>query len=143
MATVVRRASKQPGGQAAPSTALRVSFAHPSEEEFAALLSFYGIAWLYEPTTFPLAWDGEGQVTQAFAPDFYLPEYDLYIELATRRQRQMTEKHRKIRRLHELYPQVQIKLVNRRAFEDLLRRFDLSERADRLVGDVGAQGGHV
>ncbi len=115
----------------------RPAFAHPSEVEFASLLSYYQVAWLYEPTTFPLAWDGEGRVTLAFSPDFYLPDYDLYIELATRKQSEMTLKHRKMRRLQELYPEVQIKLVNRRAFEDLLLKFGLHERAGELVGQVG------
>ena len=119
------------------------SFAHPSEEEFAALLTFYGIEWLYEPISFPLVWDAEGRVHVAFAPDFYLPAYDLYIELATRKQSQMTVKHRKIRRLRELYPQVRIKLVNRRAFSDLLLKFGLSERADRLIGDVSGRSRHA
>jgi len=109
-------------------------FAHPSEAQFASLLSFYGIAWLYEPTTFPLAWGEDGRVTLAFSPDFYLPEFDLYIELATRKPGEMTLKNRKIRRLQELYPEVHIKLVNRRAFEDLLLKFGLEERSSQLVG---------
>ena len=53
------------------------SFAHPSEEEFARMLDFYQIKWLYEPKTFPLEWDSEGNITVAFSPDFYLPEQDL------------------------------------------------------------------
>ena len=31
-----------------------VRFAHESEEEFARLLDFYGVAWQYEPRTFTL-----------------------------------------------------------------------------------------
>lgn len=119
------------------------AFAHPSEEEFASLLSYYGIRWLYEPTTFPLSYDAEGRVTEAFAPDFYLPEYDLYIELATRKPAQMTRKNRKVRRLRQLHPEVHIKLVNRRAFGDLLLRFGLDGRAGELIGSVGARGGHA
>ncbi len=128
---------------ARPAKGSQPCFAHPSEAEFAALLSFYGISWHYEPTTFPLAWDEEGRVTLAFSPDFYLPDYDLYIELATRKQGQMTRKNRKIRRLQELYPEVQIKLVNRQAFADLLLKFGMEERADDLIGSVPTQGGHV
>jgi len=118
-------------------TAGQPAFAHPSEAQFAALLSFYGIAWLYEPTTFPLAWAADGRVTLAFSPDFYLPEFDLYIELATRKQSEMALKNRKLRRLHELYPDVRIKLVNRRTFEDLLLKFGLEERSAQLIGGVG------
>ena len=58
-------------------------FGHPSEELFANLLDFYRLAWEYEPRSFPLQWDKEGNVTEAFTPDFYLPEYDLYVELTT------------------------------------------------------------
>ena len=126
-----------------PRTARRAAFAHPSEEEFASLLSFYRIRWLYEPTTFPLSYDDQGRITQAFTPDFYLPDYDLYIELATRKPGQMTAKNRKIRRLQQLYPDVHIKLVNRRLFGDLLVKFGLAERADDLIGSVGASGGHA
>mgnify|MGYP000853347700 CR=1 FL=1 len=111
-------------------------FAHPSEELFASLLSFYRVAWQYEPTTFPLAWDGEGHISLAFSPDFYLPDYDLYIELATRKQGEMALKHRKIRRLRALYPEVRIKLVNRRAFEGLLYKFGFEAQAGCLVGQV-------
>ena len=132
-----------PKGVAGASGQREPEFAHPSEAQFGALLTYYGISWLYEPTTFPLSWDAEGHITQAFAPDFYLPDYDLYIELATRKQAQMTAKNRKIRRLRQLYPDVRIKLVNRRTFADLLLKFGLQDRADQLIGDVKAQSGHV
>ncbi len=35
------------------------NFAHPSEEEFAKLLDFYRIEWLYEPRSFPLQQEGD------------------------------------------------------------------------------------
>jgi hypothetical protein len=143
MASVVQQGKPRPQANARPAAASHSSFAHPSEKEFGALLSFYGISWLYEPTTFPLAWDAEGRITQAFSPDFYLPEYDLYIELATRKQAQMTSKHRKIRRLRKLYPGVRIKLVNRRAFLNLLCKFGLQDRAGELIGNVGARSGNA
>jgi hypothetical protein len=60
-----------------------VRFAHNSERQFAKLLDFYAIAWEYEPRTFTLEWDRDGKPTQAFSPDFYLPAYDLYIEITT------------------------------------------------------------
>ena len=46
-------------------------FAHPIEEEFAKLLDYYGIEWQYEPRTFVLARDDDGNATNAFTPDFY------------------------------------------------------------------------
>ena len=87
-----------------------VTFAHPSEAEFARILDFYQVAWEYEPRTFELRWDDDGNVLEAFSPDFYLPEQDLYIELTTMEQRLVTKKHRKLRRLRELHPEVNVKL---------------------------------
>ena len=85
----------------------QVRFAHNSERQFAKLLDFYGIAWDYEPRTFTLERDRDGNPVQAFTPDFYLPAYDLYIEITTLNQKLVTKKNRKARRLRELYPDVQ------------------------------------
>jgi len=97
-------------------------FMHPSEEQFTRLLDFYQIKWDYEPKTFILEWDSEGSVLEAFTPDFYLPEQDLYVELTTQRSRQAWKKNKKIRRLKELYPEVKIKLINRQGFTSLLNK---------------------
>jgi hypothetical protein len=109
-------------------------FVHPAEEFFARVLDYYGVAWEYEPRTFPLAWNERGEVTEAFAPDFYLPQQDLYVELTTRRPRLNTIKNHKLRRMGELYPDVHIKLFKRRDVRDLLVRFGLYSEADRLAG---------
>ncbi|HEY3345825.1 MAG TPA: hypothetical protein VGJ97_12905 [Anaerolineaceae bacterium] len=109
-------------------------FVHPAEEFFARVLDYYGVDWEYEPRTFPLAWNERGEVTEAFAPDFYLPQQDLYIELTTRRPRLNTIKNHKLRRMGELYPEVHIKLFKRRDVRDLLVRFGLYSEADRLTG---------
>lgn len=111
-----------------------IVFSHPSEAEFARVLDFYGIEWRYEPTTFPLRWDEEGRLLEAFSPDFYLVQQDLYVELTTLRQRLMRLKHRKIRRLQELYPDVNVKLWNRKDFVRFLERFGLEARSEALVG---------
>jgi bifunctional protein TilS/HprT len=106
-----------------PSSSLRPSsFGHPSEEEFAKLLDFYRIEWLYEPRSFPLAWQNN-KVAEMFTPDFYLPELDLYIELTTLKQSLITEKNRKLRRLRELYPEVNIKLLNKSDYLRLLAKY--------------------
>jgi hypoxanthine phosphoribosyltransferase len=97
----------------------RVAFAHPSELEFARFLDHYRIRWVYEPVAFPIGWD-EGRVTEMFAPDFYLPEHDLYVEITTMKQSLVTPKNRKVRRLRELYPDVSVKLVYRKDYEQLL-----------------------
>ncbi|MDQ1359320.1 MAG: hypothetical protein QOJ52_3408 [Acidimicrobiaceae bacterium] len=104
-------------------------FAHHSERNFAGLLDFYGIAWEYEPTEFILDWDSEGRPLQGFRPDFYLPAYDLYIELTTLNQRLVTKKNRKVRRLRELRPDVNVKVLYLRDYVNLLMKFGLeSER---------------
>jgi len=106
-----------------PTTSLRpTEFAHPSEEEFAKLLDFYCIEWLYEPRSFPLRWKG-GEIAEMFTPDFYLPELNLYVELTTLKQNLITEKNRKLRQLKELYPEVNIKLLTKNDFFKLLAKY--------------------
>jgi len=120
--TVAKR-RKLPGISKLPSAPLRpASFGHPSEEEFARLLDFYRIEWLYEPRSFPLAWRDD-KVAEMFTPDFYLPELDIYIELTTLKQSLITEKNRKLRRLRELYPEVNIKLLNKNDYLRLLAKY--------------------
>jgi cytidylate kinase len=103
-------------------------FVHPSEEIFANLLNFYRIAWEYEPRSFPLQWDETGQVLEAFTPDFYLPDLDLYIELTTMRQALVTKKNRKVRRLKKIYPDVNIQVFYQKDFQNLIFKYGLTER---------------
>lgn len=110
-----------------------VTFSHPSEAEFARILDFYQIAWEYEPKTFVLRQDDQGHIIEAFSPDFYLPEQDLYIELTTMEQRLITKKHRKLRRLRELYPEINIKLLNRSDFKQMMLKYEL-DNDDELIG---------
>ena len=100
-------------------------FAHRVELECAKILDYYGVAWLYEPTTFVLERDAEGRVTEAFAPDFYLPDQDLYVEITVMKQSLVTRKHRKLRKLRKLHPEVRVKLLYRRDIERLAERFGL------------------
>ena len=72
---------------------------------------------------------------EAFTPDFYLPEQNLFIELTTLRSRLATHKNRKIRRLKELYPEINIKLFKRREMRDLMVKFGLEEQAEQIQGD--------
>ena len=139
-------------------------FAHSSEQTFARILDYYEIEWEYEPKfakwhairepitpeprtatfliirfinepkTFPLEWDVEGNVVEAFAPDFYLPDQDLYIELTTLRPQLTTRKNRKIRRMHELYPDVHIKLFKRRDLHNLMVKYGLDQEAKQITG---------
>jgi hypoxanthine phosphoribosyltransferase len=111
----------------------QVVFAHDSEREFAGILDFYQIHWVYEPTSFPLRWDSEGRLTESFTPDFYLPDFDLYIELTTLKQSLVTKKNRKLRRLRELYPEINIKLLYGRDFRSLMAKYG-------LTGAIGTEG---
>lgn len=109
-------------------------FSHPSEEAFAKILDYYGIAWEYEPRSFPLEWDDEGNVTEAFTPDFYLPEQNLYVELTTLRPKLTTYKNRRIRRMKELYPEINIKLFKRRDMHKLMVKYGLETEAEQIQG---------
>jgi hypothetical protein len=104
-------------------------FAHPSERNVAALFDSYGIAWEYEPTTFVLERDDIGNPTCAFTPDFYLPDFDTYIEITTLRQPLVTKKHRKIRLLLEQQPEVAVKLLYRKDLERLGAKYGLAAAA--------------
>lgn len=108
-------------------TAKDTGFAHPSEYETARILDFYQIAWEYEPRTFPIEWDKKGNVIQSFTPDFYLPEFDLYIELTTLNQKLVTKKNRKVRRLRELYPEVNVKIFYQKDLKHLLFKYGAKE----------------
>jgi len=98
-------------------------FAHASERAFSELLDFYGVAWEYEPTTFVLESDSAGRVMEAFTPDFYLPAYDVYVELTTLKQKLVTRKNRKIRKLRARYPEIRVKLLHRQATLGLLAKY--------------------
>ncbi len=112
----------------------QVRFAHRSEQEFARILDFYQIKWLYEPRSFDIAWDKSGNPIQKFTPDFYLPDYDLYIEITTMNQKLVTKKNRKIRRLKELYPEIRCKIFYRKDYRGLLQKYGIE--ADRLDEDI-------
>ena len=103
-------------------------FAHQSEEMFANLLDFYRIAWEYEPRSFPIQYAPDGTVSEAFTPDFYLPEFDLYLELTTMKQSLVTRKNRKVRLLRELYPHLNIQVFYHKDFENLVFKYGLVER---------------
>ncbi len=103
------------------------NFMHPSEKEFARVLDYYNIPWVYEPDTFPLQWDAEGRVTEAFSPDFYLPEQKMYVELTTQRQKLIWKKNNKLRRLKELYPEVNVKIVYGKDYHSMLKKFGLDD----------------
>ena len=95
-------------------------FAHPVERELARIFDELGIPWEYEPTTFVLERDDDGTVLEAFTPDFFLPEQDMYVECTTMRQKLTNRKNRKLRKLRE--QGVLVTVLYRRDFERLRRR---------------------
>jgi hypothetical protein len=100
-------------------------FVNEAELEYAKILDYHGIPWLYEPRTFVLERAEDGRVTEAFTPDFYLPEQDLYLEVTVMKQSLVTRKNRKLRKLRALYPDVRIKLFYERDFERIATRYGL------------------
>ena len=129
---------------AKPDSRPPVVFAHPSEAEIARLLDFYHVAWQYEPRSFPLEWDAEGHPTQSFTPDFYLPDYDLFLEVTTLKPGLTHRKNRKIRKLREHYPDVMIKLLALKDVEALLMKYgrhlevetEAKEEARKNLSDI-------
>ena len=115
-------------------------FAHQSEAELARILDFYGVAWRYEPHVFPISWNADGAVIESFAPDFYLPEIDLYLELTTLKQSLVRKKNRKLRYLRQLYPEIRVKLFYARDFRALMIKY---RRLDFLTEVTTANGAYA
>ena len=112
-------------------------FAHASETEMARILDFYDVRWEYEPTTFPILWNLDGEVVESFAPDFYLPDLGVFLEMTTLKQRLVRKKNRKLRRLRELYPDVRIKLFYARDFRAMMLKYGRLGLAESLSGTLG------
>jgi hypoxanthine phosphoribosyltransferase len=121
-----------------------IVFAHPSERELARIFDFYRVPWRYEPYSFVLRAKGD-RVLEMFSPDFYLPELDLYLELTTLRQRLVTKKNRKLRLLRELYPGLNVRLLYRKDYQELLAKYGFgpdevaSPEAEAFRAEVGAE----
>ena len=103
----------------------------------ARILDFYAVRWAYEPDTFPILWNLDGDVVESFSPDFYLPDLDLYLEMTTLRQKLVRKKNRKLRRLRELYPDINIKLFYARDFRALMLKYGKVALVDGLSGSSG------
>ncbi|MFN2470477.1 MAG: hypothetical protein ABR583_05705 [Gaiellaceae bacterium] len=108
------------------SGTIQPRFANDVELECAKILDYHGLRWEYEPRTFVLERSADGRVLEAFTPDFYLPEQDLYLEVTTMKQSLVTRKNRKLRKLRERYPGVRAKLFYRRDIERLAQRYGLT-----------------
>ena len=142
----------------APTDEVPAPFAHNAEYEFARILDFYGIDWTYEPRTFALRTDGD-RVVEAFTPDFYLPDMDLYVELTTVKANLTAEKNRKMRLVKERYPDVKVMLLKKKDYLRLLANYGYgplkpdqvpeidkvlltANKIERRIGELGAQISH-
>jgi len=125
-----RQMTRASDDSAEPPQEKPVVFKHPSEEEFARILDMHDIEWEYEPRTFPIKWDAEGHVIQAFSPDFYLPRFNNYIELTTMDQRYTAAKKKKAELLKKLYPGTNISIVYKNEFYSLVERFGLRKGSE-------------
>lgn len=77
---------------------------------------------------------------QRFTPDFFLPQYDLYIEITTLNQKLVTKKNRKVRRLRELYPDIKCKIFYQRDYMNLLVKYGLEEPSQHLTAQEVSDG---
>ena len=112
-------------------------FAHASEAELARIFDYYQVRWEYEPRSFAILWNLDGQVVESFAPDFYLPELDLFVELTTLKQGLVRKKNRKLRRLKELYPWLRIRLFYAKDFKALMLKYGRIDVAASFIGLEG------
>jgi len=101
------------------------------------ILDFYAVRWEYEPHTFPILWNLDGDVVESFSPDFYLPDLELYLEMTTLRQKLVRKKNRKLRRLRELYPDLNVKLFYARDFRALMLKYGKLALYEGLSGTSG------
>ena len=112
-------------------------FVHASEAELAKILDFYQVRWEYEPRVFPILWNLEGRVVESFAPDFFLPDHEVYLEITTLRQSLVRRKNRKLRRMRELYPDVKVKLLYARDFRALMLKYGRPALIESISGTIG------
>ena len=107
-----------------------VRFAHPVERELARVFDALHIRWSYEPHTFVLRRNGQGRVTEAFTPDFYLPDLDYYLECTVARPKLTRVKRRKVESARRLYG-VLVEIIDLRDLETLCRRY-----REELQGEI-------
>lgn len=79
------------------------------EIAYARYLDKNNIKWLYEPKRFSL-----GEST--YCPDFYIPKWDLYIEIKGWRR---DDAKKKFKLFRKLYPNIEIKILNYNSLKEL------------------------
>jgi len=83
------------------------------EANIVRLFNYLGIKWIYQPRTFDL-------ISQNYTPDFYLPEYDTYIEV-----KNFLWKYSKIRdkNFRKLYPDTNLILLLKKEYLKLEKKY--------------------
>lgn len=86
------------------------------EANIARLFNYFGIEWVYQPKTFELS-------SQNYTPDFYLPKYDMYIEV-----KNFLCKYSKIRdrKFRKLYPDINLLLLLKKDYLKLEENYSYS-----------------
>lgn len=93
------------------NTDVACEFTHVWEEDFATALNNHRVAWKYKPRTFAVEWDEEGNFVDSFTPDFYLPFFNLFVQLVPRGHREAGPAARKVRLLRHHYPSTRIEFL--------------------------------
>lgn len=78
-------------------------YAHEYEKKFAEILDTFDIEYEYEPKTFVIHSNGNGEIKKGFTPDFYLPEWNIYVEITSMHGNSCNKKNRKIEAIKNLY----------------------------------------
>ena len=102
-----------------------------AEEFFAALLQYYGLEFEYEPKTFVFERHSDGLPASAFTPDFYVPAWDTYVEITVQNGEFMWRKNRKVRKMKEYFPHVNVELLRKTDMIALALDHDREDLAQR------------
>jgi len=83
------------------------------EANIARLFNYLDIKWIYQPKTFNLG-------SQNYTPDFYLPDYGVYIEV-----KNFLWKYSKIRdrKFRKLYPKIKLVLILKKKYLELEKKY--------------------
>ena len=87
--------------------------------------------------TFTLEWRSRRQAGAGVHARLLPAAYDVYIEITTLNQKLVTKKNRKARRLRELHPDVQIRVLYQRDYLHLLVKYGLEPPSQLADADEG------
>jgi len=94
------------------SVTTHIEFLHASETEFARMLDARDITWRYKPRTFAVEWDEEGNFIDCFTPDFFLPDYEMYVVLIAPYRSVPDGKTKRVKLLRRQHPEIRIEVLD-------------------------------